>query len=125
MTDDLTARAREVAPCTCGLDDFLIKAGTATKSDQRFKHGASCRANLREAIAAFAEEVRGEATAHCNAHTRRLSEEQVAHGDTQARVRVLTEALTLLVKDVQDYEAWQRPCHALNVARAALAGDTP
>ncbi len=32
----------------------------------------------------------------------------------------LLEALTLLVADVADYAAWQRPCHALDVARAAL-----
>lgn len=33
----------------------------------------------------------------------------------------LYEALEALVRDVADYEAWQRPCHALDVARAALA----
>lgn len=33
----------------------------------------------------------------------------------------LREALTLLVNDVADYPAWDRPCHALNVARTALA----
>ena len=32
-------------------------------------------------------------------------------------------ALWLLVKDVQDYEAWQRPCLALDTAKAALAGE--
>ena len=37
------------------------------------------------------------------------------------RVKVLEDALRLLVADVQDYEAWQRPCHALDVARAALS----
>lgn len=31
------------------------------------------------------------------------------------------EALELLLQDVRDYEAWQRPCHAVDVARAALA----
>lgn len=30
-------------------------------------------------------------------------------------------ALELLFADVQDYEAWQRPCHAVDVARAAIA----
>jgi hypothetical protein len=34
---------------------------------------------------------------------------------------VLVEALKLLVADVADYPAWQRPCHALDVARQALA----
>lgn len=33
----------------------------------------------------------------------------------------LYAALDLLVKDIADYEAWQRPCHALDVAQAALA----
>ena len=33
----------------------------------------------------------------------------------------LVAALRLLVQDVQDYAAWQRPCHALDVAQAALA----
>lgn len=33
----------------------------------------------------------------------------------------LLTALKLLVSDVQDYEAWQRPCHALDVAVAAIA----
>lgn len=33
----------------------------------------------------------------------------------------LLAALKLLVADVADYEAWQRPCHALDVARAAIA----
>lgn len=41
----------------------------------------------------------------------------------QAKVRY-EAALQLLVRDVADYEAWQRPCHALAVARAALAGCT-
>ena len=33
----------------------------------------------------------------------------------------LRDALQLLVTDVQDYEAWQRPCYALDVAQDALA----
>ena len=33
----------------------------------------------------------------------------------------LVRALEGLIADVADYEAWQRPCHALDVARAALA----
>lgn len=33
----------------------------------------------------------------------------------------LFEALELLLKDVADYPAWQRPCHAVDVATAALA----
>lgn len=39
----------------------------------------------------------------------------------QATIKALREALELLVADVADYEAWQRPCHALDVARAVLA----
>lgn len=30
-------------------------------------------------------------------------------------------ALELLVADVEQYEAWQRPCYALDIARAHLA----
>ncbi len=40
----------------------------------------------------------------------------------------LYEALSLLLADIKDYEAWQRPCHAVDVAVAALArarGETP
>lgn len=37
----------------------------------------------------------------------------------------LYEALRLLVADVADYPAWQRPCHALDAARAALAKAVP
>lgn len=37
----------------------------------------------------------------------------------------LLAALRLLVADVQDYEAWQRPCYALDSARAALAKHAP
>ncbi len=33
----------------------------------------------------------------------------------------LAEALRLLLADVEDYPAWQRPCHAVDVALAALA----
>ena len=33
-------------------------------------------------------------------------------------------ALKLLAADVQDYPAWQRKCHALDVARAAIARAT-
>ncbi|MBX4215943.1 hypothetical protein KW797_03265, partial [Candidatus Parcubacteria bacterium] len=32
----------------------------------------------------------------------------------------LRKALRGLVLDCQDYEAWQRPCHALHVAKVAL-----
>lgn len=38
----------------------------------------------------------------------------------KARVAELEEALQLLVDDVQDYDPWQRPCHAVDAARAAL-----
>lgn len=37
-----------------------------------------------------------------------------------SRVETLSNALRLLVADVEQYEAWQRPCYALEVARAAL-----
>lgn len=37
----------------------------------------------------------------------------------------LLAALKLLVADVADYEPWQRPCHALDLARVAIAKATP
>lgn len=37
------------------------------------------------------------------------------------RAEAAEKALALLVADVADYPAWQRPCHALDVARAHLA----
>lgn len=40
----------------------------------------------------------------------------------------LVAALELLVADVAGYETWQRPCHAVDVAKSALAkarGETP
>lgn len=44
----------------------------------------------------------------------------------QAAVREeLCGALRGLVADVADYDAWARPCHALDVARAALAKAAP
>ena len=53
------------------------------------------------------------------------SEETEARGRANAMLWAaapdLYEALELLVADVADYEAWQRPCHALDKARAALA----
>ncbi len=36
----------------------------------------------------------------------------------------LLEALQLLAADVKDYPAWQRPCHALDKALAAIAKAT-
>lgn len=47
------------------------------------------------------------------------------HEDANSRLIAaapeLYEALTLLLADVQDYPAWQRPCHAVDAAKAALA----
>lgn len=40
--------------------------------------------------------------------------------DATAEAKTLRDALSLLVADVAQYEAWQRPCYALEVARAAL-----
>lgn len=40
--------------------------------------------------------------------------------DLRLKLDATRSALSLLVADVQDYEAWQRPCYALDVARAAL-----
>lgn len=50
--------------------------------------------------------------------------EEAAHAALVAENERLREALTLLVQDVQYYSAWQRPCLALDKARAAL-GETP
>ena len=36
----------------------------------------------------------------------------------------LLEALKLLLADLDGYEAWERPCHAVDVARAAIAKAT-
>jgi len=36
-------------------------------------------------------------------------------------IETLTKALGALALDVRDYPAWQRPCHALDTADAALA----
>lgn len=40
---------------------------------------------------------------------------------TIAAAPELLSALELLVADIAQYEAWQRPCHALDVACAAIA----
>lgn len=51
-------------------------------------------------------------------------EDKQAEAEANARLIAaapeLLAALELLVKDVGDYEAWQRPCHALDVAREAI-----
>lgn len=48
-----------------------------------------------------------------------------ANANAIAALPDLYEALRLLVADVAQYEAWQRPCHALDVAHAALAKCCP
>ena len=59
----------------------------------------------------------------------------MAHGGDNEKVQVeldadarliaaapaLYAALRTLIADVSDYEPWQRPCHAVDKARAALA----
>lgn len=40
--------------------------------------------------------------------------------ELEAENKRLREALKGLVDDVEDYEAWQRPCYALDKAREAL-----
>lgn len=49
---DPREQAREIVPCTCGLDEFQRSAGT----DPRMAHPRSCPANYREAIAAALDE---------------------------------------------------------------------
>lgn len=49
------------------------------------------------------------------------------HGEAEANARLiaaapdLLAALKLLAADVEGYEAWQRPCHALDVAIEVIA----
>jgi len=54
--------------------------------------------------------------------------EATANAHLIAAAPELLEALKLLLADVADYPAWQRPCHAVDVAQAAIAkaeGATP
>lgn len=51
---------------------------------------------------------------------RELAEAKEHGALAHLRAERLSDALRLLVNDVQDYESWQRPCHALDVARRAL-----
>ena len=46
---------------------------------------------------------------------------QVEREDNAAANRKLRAALELLVADIREYEAWQRPCFALDKAITALA----
>lgn len=41
------------------------------------------------------------------------------------RAEAAETALALLVADVEQYEAWQRPCYALDIARSVLKGALP
>lgn len=51
----------------------------------------------------------------------RKPEQIEANANLIAAAPELLAALRLLVADVAGYEAWQRPCHALDVARFAIA----
>lgn len=46
-----------------------------------------------------------------------------AVNELQAEVERLRGALRRLLLDVQDYPAWQRPCAAVDEARATLEGE--
>lgn len=50
-----------------------------------------------------------------------ISAEVKRHREVEALLPELVAALDLLLTDVEQYEAWQRPCHAVNVASAVLA----
>lgn len=62
----------------------------------------------------------GTKTVAFNRH-KRNDEETDADGRLIAAAPDLLAALKLLVADVADYEAWERPCHALDKARAVIA----
>lgn len=57
---------------------------------------------------------------HCDPGLCQQDDLRIEIAGLLAEKAALVEALTLLVADVADYEAWQRPCHALEVARAVL-----
>lgn len=57
-----------------------------------------------------------------------IAEAGTVYHETQLTPRQLLEqrdkllaALKLLTSDVQDYDAWQRPCYAVDVAKEAIA----
>jgi hypothetical protein len=63
-----------------------------------------------------------ELTRELSAEKRLLHVREARQASTE-RIIALRDALKLLVADVQDYEAWQRPCRALDVARETLTAE--
>ena len=69
---------------------------------------------------------RKKAEAERDAAIREIGVQGRAHGLAEAENDRLRDALKLLVIDVAYYEAWQRPCYALDKAKAALdKGEMP
>lgn len=56
------------------------------------------------------------ATTHMDPHEQRAVDARLI-----AAAPDMLAALKLLVEDVRGYAAWDRPCHALDVAEAALS----
>lgn len=65
-----------------------------------------------------------EARAECLEQARLLGMSGSREAKLIAERDAVRAALELLVKDVAGYPAYERPCHALDVARAALSQPT-
>jgi len=91
------------------INDLLDKLEADQSTDIR--HGLDCLSPETRAM--------GEAIVENDiAMTDAARAELAALRAENERLRI---ALALLVEDVQGYEAWQRPCYALDTARAALS----
>jgi len=102
------AGARRVAHA---IADSLATAGLPAAADAS---RAKWRARA-EAAEAKVKELTETLEECCNPH--RLERMRA----TEAKLEKTRMALDTLMRDVQDYEAWQRPCYALDKARAVLS----
>jgi septal ring factor EnvC (AmiA/AmiB activator) len=77
----------------------------------------------QEWVAEYAKvrDERDDLRAKLNANCLQRDALQIQLQASERALERVREALKLLLADVQDYEPWQRPCHAVDVARAALA----